>query len=630
MRRLLLATLLLPTLLAWTVPAAAQIVTTAGRTPGIGVMTTPKLAPGFDVLPYVNPDAPKGGDVVVAELGSFDSFNPFILRGTAPVSLASSIWVRLAGGGGGQSGIPHTWESLLVGTPDEASAAYGLLAGTIDVAPDKLSVAFDIRPEARFADGTPVLAEDVVWTYETLLAKGRPALRVVLADVAGVEATGERRVVFRFRNTENKELPLVVGALPVLPKHWWAGRDFSEPLKEPPMGSGPYRVSAFEFGRSVTYERRADWWARDLPIARGTNNFGRVRIDYYRDNTVQFQAFRAGQADIWVEYISRNWATGYDFPAVRNGLVKRQSIPHHLPTGMQAWAINTRRPQLADVRVREALGQLFDFEWTNKTLFFSSYKRTDSYFANTDLASSGVPGGAELALLEPFRAQLPPELFTQPFKLPVSDGSGNNREGFRRALELMKEAGWTLKDRKLVNGQGEQMRFVVLGYDASLERVSLPYVQQLQRLGIDATVRTVDPAQYERLMDSHDFDVTTFIWPGTETPGTEQIDNWTCDAAKADGSSNVAGVCSPVVDALVKQVVQATTREQLTPAVHALDRVLLWGWYAVPGWEKTGHDIAWWDRFGRPDQPVRQGFAFDTWWIDPARAAANDAARASQ
>ena len=624
MRHLLLALSLLAT------PASAQLVTTAGRTPGIGVMATPQLPPGFATLPYVNPDAPKGGEVVVAELGTFDSFNPFILRGTAPASLGTSIFIRLAGGGGSQAGIPHVWESLLVGTPDEASAAYGLLAGTIEVAPDRLSVAFDIRPEARFADGTPVLAEDVAWTYDTLLAKGRPALRVVLADVAGVEVAGERRVVFRFKNTENKELPLIVGALPVMPKHWWAGRDFSEPLKDPPMGSGPYRVAAFEFGRFVTYDLRPDWWARDLPIARGTNNFARVRIDYYRDNTVQFQAFRAGQADIWVEYVSRNWATGYDFPAVKTGLVKRESIPHHLPTGMQGWAINTRRPQFSDVRVREALGQLFDFDWTNKTLFFSSYKHTDSYFANTDLASSGVPEGRELAVLEPFRAQLPPALFTQPFKLPASDASGNNREGFRRALDLMKDAGWTLKDRKLVNAAGEQMRLVILIDEASIERVALPYVQQLQRLGIDASVRTVDPAQYQKLMDAFDFDMTMFIWPGTETPGTEQIDNWTCGAAKADGSANVSGVCSPVVDALVKQVVQATTREQLIPAVHALDRVLLWGWYSVPGWEKTGHDIASWDRFGRPDKPVRQGFAFDTWWTDPAKAAANDAARASQ
>ena len=625
MRAFLLAAALL-----WGAPSVAQVTTTAGRTPGIAVLAMPRLAPDFSVLPYVNPDAPKGGDVVVAELGTFDSFNPFILRGTAPAAIGSSIWVRLAGGGGGQAGIPHIWESLLTGSPDEASAAYGLLAATIEVAPDRLSVAFDIRPEARFADGTPVLAEDVVWTYETLLAKGRPGLRVVLADVAGVEAAGERRVVFRFRSTDNKELPLIVGGLPVLPKHWWANRDFSEPLKDAPMGSGPYRVASFEFGRSLSFERRTDWWARDLPIARGTNNFGRVRIDYYRDNTVQFQAFRAGQADIWVEYISRNWATGYDFPAVKAGLVKRESIPHHLPTGMQAWAVNMRRPQFTDARVREALGQLFDFEWTNKTLFFSSYKRTDSYFANTDLASSGIPQGAELALLEPFRAQLPPALFTRPFSLPVSDGSGNNRDGFRRAIDLMKDAGWTLKDRKLVNAAGEQMRLVILGYDASLERVALPYVQQLQRLGIDASVRTVDTAQYQKLTDVFDFDMTMNIWPGTETPGTELLDNWTCEAAKTEGTGNVSGVCSPAVDALVKRVVQANTREELLPAVHALDRVLLWGWYSVPGWEKTVHDIAWWDRFGHPDTPVRQGFAFSTWWIDPAKATATDAARAAQ
>ena len=613
---------LLLTLLLAAAPAMAQV-----TTPGIAVLDTPALPPDFKVLPYVNPDAPKGGDIVVAETGSFDNFNPFILRGKAPVSMAN-IWVRLAGGGGGQAGISHIWESLLVASPDEATSAYGLLAQTIELAPDRLSIAFDIRPEAMFADGTPVLAEDVVWSYNTLMTKGTPALRVQLAEVAGVEAAGPRRVVFRFKTAENKDLPIAVGGLPVMPMHWWAGRDFSDPLKDPPIGSGPYRIEKFEFGRSITFERRPDWWARDLPITRGTENFGHVRIDYYGDATVQFQAFRAGQADIWVEYTSRNWATGYDFPAVQNGLIKRESIAHHLPLGMQGWAINARR--YPDVRVREAIGQLFDFEWSNKTLFFSTYRRADSYYANTDLASTGVPDGAELALLEPFRADLPAALFNEPFKLPVSDGSGNNREGFRRALALMKDAGWTVKDRKLVNAAGEQMRLVLALGQSGLDRVALPYVQQLQRLGIDASVRSIDPAEYEHLMDQHDFDMTLFIWPGSDVPGTDQIDSWSCDASKADGSSNVSGVCSPAVDALVRRVVEAKSRAELIPAARALDRVLLWGWYSVPGWDKGVHDIAWWNRFGRPDKPVRQGFAFDTWWIDPALATANDAARAGK
>ena len=342
---------------------------------------------------------------------------------------------------------------------------------------NKLWVAFELRPEAKFSDGTPVTAEDVAWTYHTLLEQGRPGFRIEMADVKDVVVESPRRVVFHFKSNENRELPLILGGLPVLPKHFFDGRDFSKPLTDPPIGSGPYRIANFELGRSVTYERRPDWWAANLPTGKGTNNFDHVRIEYFRDSTVALEAFKAGQIDLRSENISKNWATAYDFPAVARGLVIKRDFHHHLPTGMQGFAMNTRRPVFANPLVRQAMAEAFDFEWANKNLFYGSYTRTLSYFSNSDLASSGIPEGDELKLLEPYRKELPPALFTEPFKLPVTDGSGNNREQLRHALELLEQAGWSVKGRKLLDKNGTQMSFTILLDDPSLERVALPYVQ---------------------------------------------------------------------------------------------------------------------------------------------------------
>src|SRR6185437_758123 len=398
---------------------------------------------------------------------------------------------------------------------------YGHLAGVIELPADRMWAAFELRPEARFSDGTPVTAEDVAWTYNTLLEKGRPSFRIQFADVKGVEVQGERRVVFHFKTNQNRELPLLVGGLPVLPKHFFDGRDFARPLTDPPIGSGPYRIGQFELGRSVTYVRNPDWWAANMPTGRGTNNFDRVRYEYYRDSTVAMEAFKAGRSDLRSENISKNWATAYDFPAVKDGLVIKNEFEHHLPLGLQGYAMNTRRPIFADPRVRQAIGWAFDFQWANKNLFYGAYKRTDSYFSNSDLASSGIPEGDELKLLEPYRASLPAELFTQPFKLPVTDGSGNNRDELRRALELFKQAGWTVKDRNLIGPHGEAMSFTILIDDPSLERIALPYAQTLRKIGVDAHVRSVDPAQYQHLTDDFDFDMTMSIFPQGDIPGNE-------------------------------------------------------------------------------------------------------------
>jgi microcin C transport system substrate-binding protein len=398
-------------------------------------------------------------------------------------------------------------------------------------------------------------------------------------------------------------------------------------LTDPPIGSGPYRIASFDLGRDIVYQRNPDWWARDLPTGKGTNNFDRVRIDYYRDLTVSMEAFKAGQVDLRSENTAARWHTFYDFPAVQNGLVIKHNFRHHLPTGMQGWAMNTRRKVFADPRVREAVGLVYDFQWANKNLFYGDYVRTNSYFDNSDLASSGIPQGDELKLLEPFRRELPAELFTKPFTLPVTDGSGNNREQLLQALKLMAQAGWVVKDRKLVDANGEQMTFTILLDDPSYERVALPYVQDIQRLGIDVRVRTVDPAQYQHVTDDFDFDMILYIYPESDVPGNELRDYFSCASAKAPGSANAPGICDPAVDAMVEKVVKAQDRPTMVVAARALDRVLLWRWYLVPNYDNQQFHVAWWNRFGDPGKPIREGVNFDTWWVDAAKAAATDAAR---
>jgi microcin C transport system substrate-binding protein len=619
-------TLILLLLLALTASAAHADDASVTRSGAIAILAKPALPPDFPYFPYVDPNAPKGGEVALSVVGTFDNFNPFILRGSSAMGLTGSF-VILPGGSGSGSTVGHVWESLLTSSADEADAGYGHLAQTIEIPADKMWVAFDLRPEAKFSDGTPVTAEDVAWTYNTLIEKGRPSFKIQMADVKDVEVDGPRRVVFHFKSNENRELPLILGGIAVLPKHFFEGRDFSKPLTDPPIGSGPYRIASFELGRSITFERRPDWWAVNMPTGKGTNNFDRVRIEYFRDSTVAMEAFKAGQIDLRSENISKNWATAYDFPAVTRGLVIKKEFIHQLPTGIQGFAMNTRRPVFANPLVRQAMDEVFDFEWENKNLFYGAYKRTGSYFANSPLASSGIPQGDELKLLEPYRKDLPPALFTEPFKLPVTDASGNNREQMRHALELLKQAGWTIQDRKLVHKDGEQMAFTILLDEPSLERPTLPYAQLLQKLGIDVKVRTVDPAQYQHLTDDFDFDMLMMIYPEGDLPGNELRDYFSCASAKAQGSFNAPGICQPVVDALVEKVVNAQDREALTTAARALDRVLLWSWYLVPNWHSQDFHIAYWNRFGYPDKPIREGFNFDTWWVDPAKVAALAAAK---
>jgi microcin C transport system substrate-binding protein len=595
----------LPGALRAAVPPPGEMI----RTHALSLLDAPSLPPDFSHFPWVNPDAPKGGEIALTAIGSFDSFNPFILRGTAAV------------------GIALTLDPLIASNLDEPSTEYGHLAHTIEIAGDRRSVAFELREDARWHDGRPVTAEDVVWTFETLRTQGRPFYRAYWADVTEAVAEGPRRVVFRFRSDENRELAQILGQISVLPKHWWEGRDFTRPITEPPLGSGPYRIARFEQNRTVVYERVPDYWARNLGTRRGLYNFDRYRYEYFRDTSVAFEAFRAGQIDWRTENIARDWATGYDFPARRRGLVRLESIPHQLPTGMQAFVVNLRRPLFQDQRVRRALIEMFDFEWMNANLFFGTYTRTASFYSNSEFAATGLPEGEELAILERVRGRIPPAVFTTPHALPMTDGSGNNREGARRALDLLREAGWTVRNRRLVNAQNQPFTFEILLSGPSFERVALPYVQWLQRIGIEARVRTVDPAQYQVRTDAFDYDMTVDVIPQSLSPGNEQRDFFTCEKARQNGSQNVAGFCDPVLDELVELVIAAPNRAALIARTRALDRVLLHNDFVVPQWHIRSFQIAWWDKFGRPPRPPRFGLGLEAWWVDAERERALAEAR---
>jgi microcin C transport system substrate-binding protein len=596
---------------AWAEDSAPSATAKPLRTYGIALVGEPKLPEDFKHFPYANPDAPIGGEIVFFGLGTFDSFNPFIIRGTAT------------------GAVGQVWDTLTRASADEPETGYAHLAHTIEVGADHTYVAFELRPEAKFHDGTPVTADDVVWTFDTLREKGRPNYRQYYADVAGATTEGPLRVVFHFKTAGNRELPEILGQLNVLPKHWWQGRDFEAPLTDPPLGSGPYKVGRFEFGRTIVMERVADYWGQHVPTGKGLNNFGTVRTEYFRDSTVALQAFKAGQVDFRRENISKVWSKEYDFPAVQKGYVKKRAFALQLPTGMQCFVMNTRRPIFQDRNVRRAMTEAFDFEWENKNLFYGLYTRTSSFFSASDFASRGLPSKDELALLEPFRDKLPGEVFTSEFKLPVTDGSGNNREGMKQALTLLRQAGWEVKERQLVDANGQQMSFSILLDDASLERVTLPYVQWLQRLGIEVKVRTVDPAQYEHLTDDFDYDMTVTTFDESDSPGNELSDFWGSASAKEKGSGNLAGVADPVVDALIGKVISAGTRDALINAARALDRVLLWNWYVVPHWHLQSYWAAWWDRFGFVDIPVRAGTDINAWWLDHDLAEKTDAARQS-
>ena len=618
-------------------PAATQT-----RHHALSLVGEPTYGPDFKHFDWVNPDAPKGGTLRGFAEGSFDSLNPFSVKGDPA----------------GNLGL--VYDSLMASSPDEASAEYGLIAEWVSYPPDFSSVTFGIRPEARFQDGSPITPEDVVFSFEQQ-KKAHPRTAFYYHDVVKAEKTGEREVTFTFDVKGNRELPQIVGQLSVVPKKFWEGtgpdgqpRDLTKTTMEIPVGSGAYKIKSFDAGRSITYERVKDYWAKDLPVSKGQWNFDEIKLTYFLDRTPGFEEFKSGKLDYWAETSASRWATAYDFDAVKKGWIKKEALPIKRVAPMQAFVFNQRRKQFQDPRVRHAFALAFNFEEANKKLFYDLYVRVGSFFDNSELAAKGLPQGRELEILNEVRDEVPAEVFTTEWKNPVNAKPEDFRNHLREASKLLSEAGWTLqqetvddgscglfcgllrtvglssapKSNVLRNAQGEPLIAEFLIDSPEFERIVIPYVQDLQKLGIKASARVVDSAQYKRRTDAHDYDIIVDNFAQSESPGNEQRDFWGSAAADKDGSNNTAGIKNPAVDKLVDKVVFAKDREELLAATHALDRVLLWNYYVVPQWHYPYQRIVTWDVFGRPSTlPSRSPALEQVWWMDAEKKKALAAAR---
>ncbi|MEE2688963.1 MAG: extracellular solute-binding protein [Pseudomonadota bacterium] len=563
-----------------------------------------KYQPGFTHFDYVNPNAPKGGETVRAAIGGYDTFNPFVIKG------------RAAAGSG------SIYDTLMKSSADEPFSQYGLIAESVETPTDRSWVAFTLRKEARWHDGKPVTVEDVIWTFNTLVEKGRPFYRFYYGNVSKVERIGKRTVKFSFTAGDNRELPLILGQLAVLPKHFWQGKEFEATTLEPAIGSGPYRIASFEPNRNVVLERVKNYWGRNLGVKRGQDNYDRIRFEYYRDTTVALEAFKAGEIDLRSENSAKNWATSYDTPAVRNGLIVKQEFPHDRTAGMQGFVFNMRKPIFQDRRVRRAISYGLDFEWSNKALFHGMYKRTRSFFDNSEMSARDLPKGEERKILNRLRDKLPPEVLTKAYEPPKTDGSGKLRHNLRTAAKLLKEAGWNVdpNTRKLVFGKtGTPFVFEVLLISPLFERIVLPFKKNLARLGIDVLVRTVDTAQYRERLTKFDYDMVVGTWGQSLSPGNEQRDYWTTEAASRPRSRNLSGLSDPAIDELVELLIAAPTRKSLVARTRALDRALQWSHIAVPHWHISYDRIARWDKFGMPKMIPLQGVVTEAWWIDPGK-----------
>lgn len=569
----------------------------------LSLVGAPKYPADFKQLDFVDPNAPKGGEVKLVAVGGFDSLNPFIPKGDeAP-------------------GLGLIYETLMTSPLDDMSAEYGLIAESVEVPADLSWVTFKLRPEAKWADGSPITAEDVAYTFAQIKDKGEPAMQYYYANVTRAEVLGPRAVKFHFSGPPNRELPQIMGQLPVIQKAQWEKRDFDKPTLEPWTSSGPYRIKEFEANRFIVLERRADWWGKDLPINKGRYNFDRIRYDIYRDSTVTLEAFKSGQYDYRSENIARVWATGYDFPARQNGQVKLEKIKHERPAGLSGFIFNTRRDKFADPLLREALSYSFDFEWANKNFFFGDYSRTQSFFENSDFAARGAPSAAELQLLEPLRSQLPARVFGPAYAPPVSDGSGSDRAMLRKARELLTQAGYGVKDGKLLDKTGKPLEIEMLLADPSFERIGAAWGKSLERLGIKLNLRVVDSSQYVNRIRAFDFDVISAGWGQSDSPGNEQRSFWSSAAADNPANRNYAGIKNPAIDTLIDAVIYAKNRDELVSATRALDRALTWNFYVIPGWTFGYDRIAYWDKFGKTGKTPKYGNDFLSWWIDPAKDA---------
>lgn len=583
---------------------------------GIALHGEPKYPEGFTHVDYVNPDAPKGGTLRRGQMGTFDSLNPFIIKGVPAAGLnllGSSI----------------LYESLMMNSADEPFSLYGVIADGVMVAPDKTWVKFKINPKARWQDGTPITSADVIWTFETLMKNGRPFYKAYWHDVESVVPDGDQIVTFNFSVKGNAELPLIIAQLPVLPKHYWGadGHDFTKTTLEPPLGSGPYKIGKVDPGRSIEYVRDPDWWGKDLPLFKGMYNFDKIIYDYYRDEDVMHEAFLSGAFDAKEENHQKRWMESYDTPAVKSGEIVKEVLDNHSPEGMQAYVYNIRRPLFQDIKVREALSYAMDFEWSNKQFAYGQYVRTDSFFENSELASSGLPSDAELKILDPYRGKIPDAVFTSVYSPPTTDGSGNDRANLKKAVALLKEAGYTQLGKDGVrfridkNGKVQRLSFEILYFSNSFERWVMPFIANLKKIGVEATFRVVDPSQYQNRMDSFDFDMTIQSFGQSESPGNEQREFWGSDRADMKGSRNIIGIKDPVIDDLVTQLIHATSREDLVTKTRALDRVLLWRHYVIPMWHYPKWRVAYWAKLKRPEHLSNQSpLITTTWWRADAGA----------
>ncbi len=561
----------------------------------------------FDHFAYANPDAPKGGVFSLIGWGgvtTFNSLNNYILKGDAA------------------QGLELLFDSLMVPAADEPDAVYGLVAEGAEVADDGKSVIFHLRPEARFSDGTKLTADDVVFSFDALKTQGHPLYRQTLQDVVSAEALDPETVRYSFTGELVRDLPLTVATLPIFSKAYYTSRPFDETTLDAPLGSGPYLVDSLAQGRTIVYRRNPDYWAKDLPVNRGRWNFDKIRFEYFRDRTAAMEAFKAGFYDFREEFTSKVWATEYDFPAIRAGKIKKEVLPDEAPSGTQGFFLNTRRDKFKDPRVREALDLAFDFGWTNRNMFYGLYDRTESYFENSPMKAVGAPSPEERALLEGLGVKVPEAAFEAVYLPPKSDGSGQDRTLLLKAGKLLDEAGWTIKNGVRVSDKGEPLKVEFLLYEPVFERVVAPYIKNLKLIGIDARMRMVDAAQYQQRLKDFDFDITAQRYTMRNTPGVELRSYFGSAAAQMDGSLNLAGVADPAVDALIERVIAAKSRGELTAAARALDRVLRAGHYWVPHWYKASSNVAYWDKFSRPEQKPRfdRGI-LDTWWYDEAKAA---------
>jgi microcin C transport system substrate-binding protein len=572
---------------------------------GLSVFDDLKYAADFRHFDYADPDAPKGGRMALigpVANDTFDSFNGYILKGDPA------------------QGLALLFDSLMTRAMDEPDAVYGLVAKSADLASDRKSLAFELREEAKFADGTALTSEDVCDSFRLLSTLGHENIRITIRDVAACETPSPHTVLYRFKSGGIRDLPVTLAALPIFSKAYYAQNDFGKSSLDAPLGSGPYKIKNFRTGEFIAYGRRDDYWAKDLPVNRGRFNFDELRFDYFRERTAGFEALKSGVIDVREEFTSRDWATAYDFPALKEGRVKQTVLPDETPSGAQGYFFNLRRGKFQDIRVRRAFNLAFDFEWTNKNLFFGLYERTASFFEASPLKADGEPPADELAILEPLRAALRPEVFGPPELPPKSDGSGQDRKFLRQASELLDQAGWAADNGFRKNAQGETLSAEFLIESPVFERILGPYVKNLKLLGIDASIRIVDEAQYQSRREAFDYDILSSRFSSSVTPGTDLRVFFGSASAKAPGSFNISGVASPEIDALIEQVVAANTRAQLNVAGRALDRVLRAEHFWVPNWHKGSHWIAHWDRFGRPaTKPKYDRGITDTWWYDRAK-----------